>query len=67
MKTKEAIEFTVYCFHCGKGFYVRKNDAYGHLFCSNKCRQIVYSYHYARQPSKKIRRNKTGQAKKEIK
>jgi len=32
-------EIPVYCWHCGKRFYIEISNVYaGHLFCSEKCR-----------------------------
>ena len=36
MKTTE---ISVYCWHCGKRFYIEIKNVYaGHLFCSDECR-----------------------------
>ena len=32
-------EIPVYCWHCGKRFYIEISNVYaGHLFCSDKCK-----------------------------
>ena len=32
-------EIPVYCWHCGKRFYIEIKNVYaGHLFCSDECR-----------------------------
>jgi endogenous inhibitor of DNA gyrase (YacG/DUF329 family) len=40
MKTTE---IPVYCWQCGKRFYIEISNVYaGHLFCSEKCRKEDY-------------------------
>ena len=40
MKTTE---IPVYCWHCGKQFYIEISNVYaGHLFCSDECEKAEW-------------------------